>query len=277
MSGMAADGEPVAIVSELKGSATVREQGKTERVLQVYDWIGEGAAVRVAKGSNAVLVLSSGARFSLQEQARVVVRRAGLRPSSAVHPLPSLPPLPIVPPIASAGGDSSQKNSKSAAVPGAIRIRGPSIRSLYPSGHATIARETTLRFEGGVPGFLVVIEDDKRTPVAELHTELRHVVVPPGVLAQGRRYSWRVTVPADPETLPVEGTFVTLPESTERNRNALRSSLAGNPADLILLARVDERLGLLREARDSLAAAAAQTPEDSRVRQMLDEIERQLR
>jgi hypothetical protein len=274
MSGIAADSEPAAIVSELRGSATVIEQGKAARALQLYDWIVEGASVAIAKDSTAVLVLTSGARFSLQKDARVVVRRAGLRLSATVRPLPAMPPLPIVPPIASAGS-GARKNPTSA---GAIRIRGSSIRNLYPSGHATIAHETTLRFDGGVPAFLVVIEDDKGKPVMELHTELRHVVVPPGVLAQGKQYSWRVTVPGDPETLPGEGTFVTLTASTERERRALRSSLAaGGPSDQVLLARIDERLGLLAEARDALAAAAGQMPEDSRARQMLRQIEQQLR
>lgn len=274
----AADSEPVAIVSELYGSATVTEGGKAQRGLQVYDWLTEGASITVANGSNVVLVLASGARFSLKEHARVAVRRAGLRTSSAVQALPPLPPLPVVAPIASAAR-GARGDLASPTISGAIRIRGPSIRNLYPSGHATIADNTTLRFDGprGVTAYLVTVEDEKRSTILELQTEREDLMVPPGALEPGRRYTWRVTVVGDSVALPARGTFVTLPALTAQSRSALRSSLSRDqPGNLILLARIDERLGLLMEARDALAAAAAQSPEDPRAQQMLAAIDKQL-
>ena len=273
----AADGEPVAIVSELHGSATVTEGGKAHP-LQVYDWLTEGASITVANGSNVVLVLASGARFSLKEQARVTVRRTGLRTSPAVQALPSLPPLPVVAPIASSAG-GARGDSASPTIAGAIRIRGASIRNLYPSGHATLADNTTLRFNGprGVTGYLVTVEDEKRSTILELQTEREDLTVPRGTLEPGRRYTWRVTIVGDSVALPARGTFVTLPALTAQSRSALRSSVNGDqPGNLILLARIDERLGLLKEARDALAAAAAQSPEDPRVQQMLAAIDKQL-
>src|SRR5262245_165596 len=236
----AAASEPVAIVSELQGSATVTEGGKA-RGLQVYDWLTDGASVTVAKGSSVVLVLASGARFSVKENARVTVRRTGLRTSSAVQALPSLPPLPVVAPIASATG-SARGNAASSTVSGAIRIRGSSIRNLYPSGHTTIADHTTLRFVGlrGVTAYLVTIEDEKRSTILEQQIEREELLVPPGVLEPGRRYTWRVTVVGDPVALPTTGTFVTLPALTAQSRSALRSSLrADQPGSLILMARID--------------------------------------
>jgi len=225
-----------------------------------------------------VLVLASGARFSLKEHARVAVRRTGLRTSSAVQALPPLPPLPVVAPIASAAG-GARRDPASPTISGAIRIRGPSIRNLYPSGHATIADNTTLRFDGprGVTAYLVSVEDEKRSTILELQTEREDLMVPPDALEPGRRYTWRVTVVGDSVALPARGTFVTLSALTAKSRSALRSSLRGDqPGHLILLARIDERLGLLMEARDALAAAAAQSPEDSRAQQMLAGIEKQL-
>lgn len=273
----AADNEPVAIVSELHGSATVTEGGKA-RGLHVYDWLTEGTSITVANGSNVVLVLASGARFSLKEGARVAVRRSGLRTSTAVQALPSLPPLPVVAPIASV--ERARGDSASSTIAGAIRIRGgPSIRNLYPSGHATIADNTTLRFEGprGVTAYQVTVEDEKRSTILERQSEREYLMVPPGALEPGRRYTWRVTIAGDSVALPATATFVTLPALAAQRRGALRSSLRGDePGNLILLARIDERLGLLMEARDALAAAAAQLPEDPHVQQMLATIDKQL-
>jgi len=70
---------------------------------------------------------------------------------------------------------------------------------------------------------------------------------------------------------------MTLPVPTASVRSALRLRLSGDAEDLILLARVDEQLGLLYEARETLAAAAAKTPDDKVVRDMLSHLEQQLR
>jgi hypothetical protein len=261
---------PAAIVSELQGSATVKEPGKSQRALEIYDWVGEGASITVGKGSQVTLVLASGARFALKERARVVVR-AGLPASAHVERLPPFPPLPIVAPIAS---------STVPPISAATRVRGSSIRNLYPSGHSTLADDTTLRFDGprGVTGYLVTIEDLTGALVWQHETEHDAIIVPPDVLEPGHSYRWRVTVIGNPEPpLNARGTFVTLPASTTRTRIALRSGLgAGNLGSVILLARVDEHLGLWREARESLAAAAAKAPEDTSIQRMLARIEKQL-
>jgi hypothetical protein len=56
---------PAAIVSELRGTATVKEPGKARRPLEIYDWVDEGASIAVGNGSHLVLVFASGAcRFS---------------------------------------------------------------------------------------------------------------------------------------------------------------------------------------------------------------------
>ena len=261
---------PAAIVSELQGSATVKEPGTAQRALEIYDWVGEGASIAVSKGTRVVIVLTSGARFALKERARVTVLRAGLPASAGVEPLPPFPPLPVVAPIASAAVP---------AISAATRVRGSSIRNLYPSGHSTLADGTTLRFDGprGVTGYLVTIEDQTGAPVWRQEIEHGAVTVPPDVLEPGRRYRWRVTAigNSDPP-LSASGAFVTLSASAARTRITLRSALAaGDLGSLILLARVDEQLGLLREARESVATAAATAPEDRAIQQLLARIEKQ--
>jgi hypothetical protein len=262
---------PAAIVSELRGTATVKEPGKARRPLEIYDWVDEGASIAVGNGSHLVLVFASGARFALKERARVAVRRAGLPASADVTPLAPFPPMPVVAPVAS---------GVVAPTSAATRVRGLTIRNLYPSGHSTLADGTTLRFDGprGVTEYLVTIEDEAGARVSQYETEHGMVIVPPNVLEPGRGYRWRVTTIADLDpSLNAIGTFVTLSASTVQTRVALRSGLGeGNLGNIILLARVDEQLGLLREARESLVAAAAKAPEDRSIQRVLARIEKQL-
>jgi hypothetical protein len=268
-----------AIVSRLQGSATVQEAGSPERRLEPFDWVAEGATIAVAKRSMVVLVLATGARFELTENARVMVLRAGLPISASVRALPSVPPVPGVAPIARSTEAGPGTNAIHPAVSGAVRIRGSSFTSLYPSGNSTIADHTTLRVDGpkGAPAFLVVIEDEKRTRVFDVKTTRPSVLIPPGVLEAGRPYYWRVAVADDSGAEEAEAAFVTLPTSIVQARGAFAASLRRDDArDLAVLARIDERLGLLMEARDELSEAEKRAPGNRQVRQMLAGIRKQL-
>ena len=265
------DSGPAGIVSELQGSANIRELRKPQRALQVYDWITDGASIAADRGSRVVIVLASGARFALKEGPRVAVVGGTLPVSRNVEALSNFPPLPVVAPIASQVGPPTSA---------ATRVRGRSFSKVYPAGHTTLADSTTLRFEGpaGTSKYIVTIHDQSGASVLQSEIEDRAVVVPPHVLEPGHGYTWRVTVSGDSATpTSASGAFMTLPVPTASVRSALRSQLGGDAEDLILLARVDEQLGLLYEARETLAAAAAKTPDDRVVRDMLSHHEQQLR
>jgi hypothetical protein len=268
-----------AIVSELRGSATVREDGKPERVVQLYDWVAERATLSVAKRSRVVLVLATGERFELAENARVTILRSGLPISPTVRMLPAVSPIPVVPPIASSTEGGSGTNAMPRAVSAAVRIRGSSFGNLYPSGNTTIADQTTLRFDGpkAASTFRITVNDEKGTPIFDAKTGEGHVVVPPGVLQADRTYAWSVTVADDSVSAEAEATFQTLPASTVDARGSFVASLRNDSVrDLALLARIDERLGLLNEARDELSAAAKQAPDDRQLRRMLARLNERL-
>src|SRR5262249_62269494 len=67
-----------AIVAELNGSATIREAGRQERTVQLYDWLEERATIAVAKGGRVGLGLVTGPRFELVANGRVDIARGGL-------------------------------------------------------------------------------------------------------------------------------------------------------------------------------------------------------
>jgi hypothetical protein len=269
---LSGDSGPAGIVSELQGSAIVKEPRKQQRTLQVYDWIADGASITAGRGSRVVIVLASGARFALKEGARGALVGGTLSVSGNVEALPNFPPLPVIAPLASTVGPPK---------PAATRVRGRSFSNLYPAGHATLADSTTLRFEGpaGASKYLVTVHDQGGAPVLQQEIEDGIVVVPPHLLAPGHSYQWRVTVSGDSATpTSASGAFATLGAATASARSALRSRLSIDDAeDLVLLARVDEQLGLLYEARETLTVAAAKTPDDKVVRDMLTRLEQQLR
>jgi hypothetical protein len=263
-----------AIVAELRGSATIQDPDGRKRQLERYEWLAQGANITVAKRSRVILVLATGARFELAEDARVTVDPAGLPISRTVRALPAFPPVPTLPPL-DAPSDAGTRKTTSAAVSGAMRIRGSSVGRMYPSDVATIAEKTTLRFRApnGATAFFVVVEDEEGRRVFDIRSARAEIVVPPGTLGAGRRYSWRVTVEDD--ILPAEGeaAFTTLSASTVLGRDAFVAGLRrDNPGELALLALIDERLGLLIEARDELVDADKRAPGDPQVRQMLGRI-----
>lgn len=261
-----------AIVAELNGSATVREAGRQERTVQLYDWLEERATIAVAKGARVVLVLVTGQRFELVENARVDIARAGLPVSDAVRALPSIAPVPIVAPIARAIESRSSLNARKADSVAVIRVRGP-ITNLYPSDNSsTFADRTTLRFDDarGRASLRVVVKDEEGAPVFDGHSVGGHVAVPQGVLQPGRFYSWSVIVGDDAASPEAIATFQTLSVVIVEARDRFVASLPGNSArDLALRARIDERLGLLSEAVDEVSAAVKKAPDDDELARLL--------
>jgi hypothetical protein len=267
-----------AIISELRGSATLEASGKPRRAVQLYDWLAEGTTITVGKRSTVVIVLASGARFELHEKARVTILPANLPAAALVTTLPSFPPLPVVPPVATRAGIAGATRASTGRSAG-VRIRGSSIQHLYPAGDATIADETTLRFDApkGATAYLVTIEDEQGSRIFEIKTDRTDVAVPPGVLGPGRGYYWRVAVAGDLTRSSAGAAFATLLASTTEARRALIARVRRDDAhDLALIGRIDERLGLLIEARDELGTAATRAPGDQRLRQLVGSIESRL-
>jgi hypothetical protein len=272
-----ADDSVSAIVSELRGSATVEEASKPRRAVRVYDWITEGSMILVARHSTVIIVFASGARYELLEGAQVRIVGTSVPASATVRSLPPLPPLPVVPPIAIPSRTAGRLPREAAAV----RIRGLTIRNLYPSDEgATIAESTTLKFDrlSGASAYLVTVLDERYRPIFELETGQTVVIVPVGALEAGRRYQWSVTV-ADDVAIPAqaEAVFKTLPASDVKSREAFIAGLRReNPRDLGLLAALDKELGLMIEARNELMTASALAPKDGQLRRMLADVNKQL-
>jgi hypothetical protein len=176
------------------------------------------------------------------------------------------------------------------------RVRGGSIKSVYPnSGAAVVPDEAHFRFDGTVGQLYdVEIQNEEGAVIHQLTTPGPSLDVPKGLLKPGRRYYWTVK-PASTGAPIVGGKFVTLNEEQIAWRSMARLDLAvgerSQSPDLVmagssiawttsparnsasylqsLLAVIDFGLGLVAEARDELRAVASDVPTADGARRIL--------
>jgi hypothetical protein len=121
---------------------------------------------------------------------------------------------------------------------------------------------------GGARYVVSVLDPAGRT-VFTVETGDHRLALPAAALRPGTTYLWRVvTVGRAGATLRGEAEFRTLGQRTVRARERLRRALlarpgSGDAAARLALAEVDRRLGLVNEAAEGAAAAAAMAPGDA--------------
>ncbi len=261
--------DSVAIVAQLSGTATARSADSRENgAIHLFDWLGEGTTLEVGKQSRAIVILSNGHRYELGPGAKAVLH-ADKEPklSGEVRKLPALPPIPRPSAIA----------TESASTSGAGRIRGAEvIKQLYPRADvAVLAQKVMLRFSG-IPeatSYRLAIDDSAGNHIWNATTESVEVWIPTYVLKAGERYAWQVRAMRSGVLIALGmAEFSTLSAEEALKRTAFANALnaAGDPASLAVLAGVDLRLGMIREAIDEFSAALNQTPGDVNLRRALD-------
>ena len=266
----------VAIVSAVAGEASITSSpGQGKNRVRLFDWIAAESVIEVAPGATVTLVFASGARYQLSATAKARIGPDSV--TSSAGPVRALDPVPPLPRFAAIAADS-RSGSRSAAV----RIRGATIRQMYPnSGVATMADSTVLRFAPlpDATRYLVEVHTDAGTPVLREETRSPAVAVAPHLLQPGVRYRWEVrTLDRIPQVAQGAAELITLDADTARARAALKQSLDanGDVSSQALLAEIDRTLGLLVEARDEFRAALANAPADDALRQALARVEQQL-
>jgi hypothetical protein len=266
--GAAAGAGAVALVAAVAGTPQGCPLGsapcaEAQRVaLAPFAWLAEGSRLELDAGSSLTALFLSGRRFEVRGPLHAAVladavAAVGSTAAGAIRELPAAGP-PEVMPIAPGELPAPQL--------GAIRIRGGEIAGLYPNERATaLATATTLTFRpvATASRYAVSVLDGRGVKVFETQTSAAALAVPSGILRLGEEYLWQVSTLDHPGgVLRGEAELRTLDGEAARAREALRARLAaaGDAASLVVLAEVDRRLGLLAEARDELAAAAALAP-----------------
>jgi hypothetical protein len=271
-SGALASEEPVAIVSFLGGAATRHAKGSPPGPVRLFDRLLEGTELRAGSQGKVIVAFLDGSRHEMSGGSRARVTARGLQ--ALAGDLKPLPPWPAELVVAALG---SGEPSTSAAV---VRLRDRAIRLLYPrDGHVTRAGDTVLRFAPatGARSYGVEVRDGKGRQVFQQEAAGPTVAVPASVLGPGESYIWVVRTIEGPAARG-QAAFETL--STERE--AARQSLAGaagraaDPAAHALLAEVDRRWGLLREAGEGYRMALAIPGPSQGLREALEEVSREI-
>ena len=267
--------EAVAIVYGLEGTAFVTAAPSNQRrPIQRFEWLDRGAVIESAPGGRVRLAFSDGSRYELQAASMATVLGVGQLQStqgSALR-LPSVSPLPKI---------EIAADARPGVRAGALRLRGRRIEGLYPRDEAVVlGHAATLAFTpvSGIEEYKVQVEDESGALVFETVLGSSGVTLPANVLKAGGRYHWSVRSVGGSPSSRGDGDFGVLSAEGMATREALRRSLDGreDSDSLALLAEIDFRLGLLREALQGFQKALAAAPGDPSLTQAVDGIERQL-
>ena len=269
--GKATAGEKrAALISELTGSASVRERAATASVpVDRFDAVAGGAILSVSRESRVLLVLSSGKRFVLDAGARATVHADRLTTiSGSVEEMPALPVLP-------------QLVALEASAPkalGGVRLRSTAIVGLSPSNGSALASRATLRFKpvAGAATYRVEVEDEMGRVIFGVETTAPEVRVPSDILTAGAAYYWTVrTIDHPGAQARGSAEFGTLraEEATARENLMRRLHNEGDGPSLALLAAIDRHLGLHHEALEGFRAALARSPGDRALIEAVRELE----
>jgi hypothetical protein len=228
-----------------------------------------------AGGSAQVVLFKDGARFALSEGSSARVAADGLEPLGGPKPQ-------------SMAGLSStfvhRMNAPTRQV--SPRILGVLVRETgnetlgprRPSPNGAVrAKPVVLHWAGPVEGEvlrLVISDGEKAVHRAELPPSAREFPVPDTLLKPGEFYVWSVTAVHGGDTGPKCRALVRvlLPEERseierlEKESAEARAAAPDDPAPLLLLAQVYERLGMYDEALTTYESARRLRPDDTGVR-----------
>lgn len=247
-----------ALIASLSGTATIDKSTPVRSL----DWLADGAVLQVGAGSKAIVILLNGRRFELGANARATVGPVRLgKTSGPVHELDPLPPMPKIAPLEIASDAGA-----------ATRFRGAgNIKDMCPrEGMAALPGLGKLSFQpvDGASAYQIVVEDADGNRVAQRQTTAAEIDVP---LQPAARYSWRVRALGPAGVMAEDqAAFVTLAEDQVAARKAFAKAIGPNSA---LLAEVDFRAGLVREAIDEFNAALQADPSDRDARRGLERLQ----
>ncbi len=282
---------PVAIVCWISGNAKfLKTASSRAKTLSVLDRLPSGAIVRTDEGAQVMLVFLDGERYVLGSGSKIRVGRRGVKiDAGSVQRLESVPAVAQLPRLA--------KDQKPGKRPAAGRIRQARFAprptfELYPHDQATLLHDAPVlhfRALSRVERYEVEVRDIRGRDIYSVEMDVRataanrgskpsrrrthrnfldtvRVEIPEGVLVPETVYHLRVSSGSmGRQILHGDTLFTTASRRDARARHHLARQAAAtdDPGLLMLLADVDYRLGLWREACDSLARLAIHEPNQS--------------
>ncbi len=201
-------------------------------------WIAPGSRILTGKGGRALIALSTGQRFLLNDGASGTVAERGLSErQGAISQLRSVSGLSVLTPLRSPVASSS----------GAIALREQHLRILAPQpGAAVPPLEAVLRFDRArnLVKCIALIEDDQGNIVFETEAAGAEAKVPAGALKPGQDYYLRIQGELlDGQRISGEAPFRTLSKEESAALETLRSDLGTAEGDALLLLAAEKAIG----------------------------------
>jgi hypothetical protein len=275
LSFLAAEEPAAGVLASVAGSVTVTEPGGHTGKAHVFDWLKVGATIRTEAGARVLVVLENGARYELGERVSAKLERGNLH--VVAGDVRRLPGLTEIPKLAAIADTVSTKHG------GVVRIRGPKLQHCYPVANAAIlSNQPTFSFQPitGVTSYVIEIENEEGKVVQRRESPGTPVTLPAGVLNAGSMYYWEARgVEPQGDGPQCGGEFSVLAAQDEERRAAFKTAVqnSGDADSLALLAEIDWRLGLLREAQGEFTAALQGTSAPEGIRSALLQIDALMR
>jgi hypothetical protein len=248
--------DPVAIVTEVQGSAALDAGGRS-RPLETLAQLPDGSRVRLESNARVVaLFYRSGAQYVLAGPGEIAFAGSGPQPTAPA----SVTRRPA------ANGSKVVLQGSGLALGGVI-ARGAGMR---PAAPVFTVMEPAPEFawydlRQGV-GYRFALADASGTVLFETETTARSVQLPPNVrLEPGKPYRWRAATLGE-ESRAVEATFRVADADLLQRANALRPGPDAPFSDRVAYALWLEDVALRAEARRAWRELSAARPGDQALR-----------
>ncbi|MDB5810031.1 MAG: hypothetical protein JWN94_2153 [Betaproteobacteria bacterium] len=263
---LAVNAAGVAMVTDLQGKASIGADGRT-RDVTILSELETGAQVQLAAGATlVVLYLDAGDEYVFKGPAAIVFKPAQPDVTSGAKPQKRSPSL--------GKGGSSIRIKPVGVAQGAMVMRGflTGARIQLLNLHKTRTLETQPEFrwqpiQDGVK-YQFELTDDTGRVVHEAQVEAVSLKVPAGLtLKEGVPYSWEVSARLpDGKKYSSSADFAVAPADVRAQAEALRPAAAAPLSSRIAYAAWLDQVELKDEARKYWKTAAAERPEDPRLK-----------
>ena len=261
----------IAMVTDLQGKASLTADGRARDVTILAE-LDAGAQVQLAAGATLVaLYLDAGDEYTFKGPAAIVFKAAQPDVTSGAKPVKRGSSL-------GKGGNAIRIKPVGVAQ-GAMVMRGfrtgARIQLLSLNKTRTLETQPEFRWQPLEPGvkYQIEITDDTGRTIQEAQLETSAYKLPAGVpLKDGVSYSWEVSARlADGRKYSSSADFAVAPADVRAQAEALRPAAAAPLASRVAYAAWLDQMELKDEARKYWKAAAAERPEDPRLKSLAEQ------
>jgi hypothetical protein len=262
---------PVAMVTDLQGSATASIDGQSRKVAILTE-LEPGASISLGAGATLVaLYVDTGEEYAFKGPATIVFKPAVPQTADGAAAERRGPAL------GKGAGDVRIKPAGVTQLAMVMRGNIPRLRIelLTPDKTMTLETHPSFAWKAPEPGlkYAFRLEDDDGYSVVESEVEGTSFTLPAAVqITEGRMYSWRVSArTSGGRKYSSESTFAVAGRDLRAKAQLLRPAPSALLSKRIAYAAWLEQMDLKEEARKYWQAASGERPEDPHLKALAEE------